>query len=371
MGKIYKRGATWWAAYTTARGEHLRRSLHTYDREVARERLRAAELSPSGDAANETLGGILGAYFARAQISKATRSSYEGKARHLVRVIGAQTPLDRITRREVDAFRDLRLSEGAVAHTVHKELVVLRQALKLASADGLFSGDARNIVASMSPKYVPVDRWITEQQARAMLDFLPVHRHAWFALACWGGLRFSEVEKLRWNDVSFSSRLIHVRGTKTKKSDRMVPISPALESLLPKQHDAGLVVSRWTGVHKALCVAYQRVLGIAPHRGGRAKGGAYNRRPATKLPRLSPNDLRRTCCTWLLLAKVEPMVVARILGHASTTMVYRVYGQISTGQIAAAGAALPTLACTTGVRDTNNSSPLGEHLDSTKNIATT
>lgn len=348
MGKIYKRGNTWWAYYTTARGERIRRSLGTWDRDVARERLRAAELSPSGDPTNETLGGVLGAYFARAQISKATRSSYEGKARHLVRVFGADAPLLSITRSEVDAYRKRRLAEGAKPHTVHKDLVVLRQALKLAHADGLLSGDPRTIVASIATGYVPIDRWLTEDQGRAMLTWLPPHRHAWFALACWGGLRFSEVTNLRWRDVDRKAGLIHVHGTKTKKSDRFVPISEALGSLLPKVDNerggAGdRVVSPWKGVHKALCTAYQRVLGIAPHKGGRAKGGGYNKRPAGKLPRLSPNDLRRTCCTWMLMAKVEPMTVARILGHSSTAMVYRVYAQISTGQITAAGVALPKL----------------------------
>ena len=47
------------------------------------------------------------------------------------------------------------------------------------------------------------------------------------------------------------------------------------------------------------------------------------------IPRVSPNDLRRTFASWLKQRGVDSMVVARLLGHSSTAMVERVYGRLN------------------------------------------
>jgi hypothetical protein len=45
------------------------------------------------------------------------------------------------------------------------------------------------------------------------------------------------------------------------------------------------------------------------------------------IPRASMNDLRRSFASWHLHAGVSTYVVSRMLGHTSSTMVERVYGQ--------------------------------------------
>lgn len=49
---------------------------------------------------------------------------------------------------------------------------------------------------------------------------------------------------------------------------------------------------------------------------------------AVKIRRCSPNDLRRTCATWLRAAGVSPELIAPAMGHADTRMVERVYGRL-------------------------------------------
>ena len=46
------------------------------------------------------------------------------------------------------------------------------------------------------------------------------------------------------------------------------------------------------------------------------------------IARVTPNDLRRTFASWLLQQEVPPMTVAKMMGHRSTDMVMRVYGQL-------------------------------------------
>lgn len=52
------------------------------------------------------------------------------------------------------------------------------------------------------------------------------------------------------------------------------------------------------------------------------------------IPRCSPNDLRRTCATWLRADGASPDVISPVMGHADSRMVERVYGRLSTDQLA-------------------------------------
>ena len=45
---------------------------------------------------------------------------------------------------------------------------------------------------------------------------------------------------------------------------------------------------------------------------------------------MSPNDLRRTFCSWLANNGVTSLSAAKLMGHSSTRMVEQVYAQIST-----------------------------------------
>lgn len=47
------------------------------------------------------------------------------------------------------------------------------------------------------------------------------------------------------------------------------------------------------------------------------------------MPRVTPNDLRRTFASWLVQARETNFVVSRLLGHSTTKMVDLVYGQLS------------------------------------------
>ena len=52
------------------------------------------------------------------------------------------------------------------------------------------------------------------------------------------------------------------------------------------------------------------------------------------IPPCSPNDLRRTFAKWLRASGVAPHLIAPMMGHADTRMVERVYGRLSTEELA-------------------------------------
>jgi integrase len=89
---------------------------------------------------------------------------------------------------------------------------------------------------------------------------------------------------------------------------------PWLEALAP---GTGPVIEPWTNVGRDLPRACERA----------------------GVPRCTPNDLRRTFASWLVQAGTSLLVVSRLLGHSSTRMVDLVYGQLDEATLAAAIAA--------------------------------
>lgn len=335
MGDLYRRGGVYWGRYHDARGRRRRASLKTKDRAVARQRLRDLELAGGPHRAadrslRQALTHLLDVVYAGRNAETVT--SYRQKARHIVRVFGDRTDLVDIDRAAVHGYRATRLEEGAKDHSIHKELVVLRLALREQGIEG--------VVPRTSAHYTPRDRFLTLAQFRAVMDQLPAKRRLWFMAACFLGARDSELAKLRWEDVDLRARVAHVRGTKTKGADRLVPIHSALmPELRAARRDSGLVIERWTNRRRDVTAAWWRVIGFDPgpkwswgtKRGGKSLKGA---------PRISPNDLRRTFISWLKQQGVDSLVVAQIAG-TGVRMVERVYGRLTQEQFREAVKKLP------------------------------
>ena len=56
--------------------------------------------------------------------------------------------------------------------------------------------------------------------------------------------------------------------------------------------------------------------------------------PPKPFPSVSPNDLRRTCATWLRAQGVPPHLIAPVMGHRDSRMVERVYGRLPIDDLA-------------------------------------
>jgi hypothetical protein len=135
---------------------------------------------------------------------------------------------------------------------------------------------------------------------------------AWVAACVATSGRLSEVNRLRVEDYDPVDKVLHVRGTKTEGADRKIPILPEFEPL-------------WAEALPHLPVSWPNVSKRLPERCRRAKIA-----PAT------PNDLRRTHATWLVRDGVSFDLVAKMLGHKSTAMVYRTYGRLEGKALGAA-----------------------------------
>jgi integrase len=317
--RLFKRGGTWYGWFFEADGKRIQRSTRCRDKQAAEAVLREWERrasDPAYAAANTaTLERALAEFLAdraRKGRAKGTLDSYRVKAGHVVRLLGGETKLARIGAREIDLYTDLRHREGASRNTVHKELTVIRVALKLAKRNGEYPKDIDQVMPyGFSPEYKPRTRFLTATEAQALFRELTADRSACVAFILATGARWSEAVSARFEDVDQGRGLVFLRGTKTESARRVVPIVgagvPLLEHALRYAQGAeGLLFTAWGSVRRDLAVACKRA-GIAP---------------------VTPNDLRRTCATWLRQRDVEPHLIASVLGHRDSRMVERVYGRM-------------------------------------------
>lgn len=344
MGTIYQRkaGGTYYGYWTDTRGKHRRQSLRTKDQQVARARLRQLELVSTDPAAHsrhtldEAVANLLDVV--ERGNANGTYRSYKQKARHLQRLLG-NLELGDVTREGVVVLMRQRKLEGASDSTIHKELVVLRRALTEARERGLWRGDPRSIVPAIKVTYQPRERWLTPPQVELLLAEVPAHRRLWIALAALAGGSLSEVERTRVEHVDFAAKRIRIPGRKRSTRWRLVPMHPTLLAMLREAvkgctADASLV-DRWPNVRRDLHAAVDRINATLAE-------SKTKKKPAA-LPKVSPNDLRRTFASWLKQEGVDSMTVAHLMGHSSTRMVERVYGRLSDDTYQDAVAAMPRL----------------------------
>lgn len=311
-----------WIDRTT--GEPVRRSLKTTKKGEAERILFDLEVASANQAKKEeerteTLGESIARFIESVRdIAPATRKFYIGKGRWLNELMG-DIQIGKLTRSDIEDYISQRL-EDVRPTTVKKELTTLSRVLGYAIDRDAWDGDRKRIIPRLKDDYAPKDRWLTRTEYAAVLGALPVDKQFWLVVGIHTGARLSEMHGLKWTDVDFDANVIKIRGTKTVGSRRAVPITSELRRWLEaKTHREGFLLDEWTNYRRGLRLACERV-GVES---------------------ISANDLRRTFASWLLQAEVPTFTVAKLLGHNSTKMVERIYGQLGLGTFKAAMAAFP------------------------------
>jgi integrase len=160
----------------------------------------------------------------------------------------------------------------------------------------------------------PVRRTITPEQSLQILELARNagrrdHLIMYRAL----GIRSSELWRIQREDVHLDEGYVFVNGTKTKPSQRDVPlhamVAEVLERRLRERPADQPLFEKWS--HSACWRALNRW--------ARKAGVPHG---------VSLNDFRRSFTTDLLLAGASDNHVATFLGHGSTTMISKVYGRL-------------------------------------------
>jgi integrase len=239
---------------------------------------------------------------------------YETKAGHLIRLLGRDTDVNRLRLEDIVDYVQARRAETAHQHTIHKELLALYGALRLAKKQKRFRFEVDDLkIDGWESGYVPGDRFLSEAEYVKLEQSLAPKRRLRLRFHVLTGANLGESEKVSREHVDFERRVLTLPGTKTKYRHREIPFSalPELERLLHELVDSlpeeqEQLFEPWGNMRRDLTLACERI-GIAS---------------------VNTNDLRRTFCSWLAQRGVPVIVAAHLMGHGSTKMVETVYARI-------------------------------------------
>ncbi len=165
----------------------------------------------------------------------------------------------------------------------------------------------------------PIDRAIhSQKQGMAysfdeILEFLQTlfnHKHLSYSDKCYFifcllvGTRRNEALTITVEDVDFKNKILHIRGTKTKGSDRQVPLTPLVEKLL-----LSLKVKK----DKYFPIIYKKAHELFRE--------IWNKKKGHKI-----HDLRHTFGTiQICVERVDIKTVSLWLGHSAVETTLRTY----------------------------------------------
>ena len=121
------------------------------------------------------------------------------------------------------------------------------------------------------------------------------------------GCRKSEALRIKWSDIDYDNKVIRIRGTKTKKSDRYIPLFDNIQRLLQNIPKTSVYIFPYT--ESCLCSNFARL---------RKKYGI----------RFRIHDLRHTFASNCFASGVSMKTVQKWLGHSSYTLTANTYTHI-------------------------------------------
>lgn len=217
----------------------------------------------------------------------------------------------KLTREDLERYRASR-----PARTAENEQKLLLAAIKAARRRGEAVPDIERL--KLAPQRRDTEqrtRWLTRAEIERLTAYLHPDRADWVTLACFTGLRLSELNGLGWEHFNIEAELLRAPGTKSKRSKRTIPLSDTVMALLRRRQADGLPPAKpW----------------IKPY-------GVLNRATAKLgLERVIPHDFRRTFASWLLQGGVGHHAIADLLGHQGMDLVRSVYAHLGAADLRAA-----------------------------------
>tara|TARA_R110001583_G_C5670239_1_gene410779 strand:- start:15077 stop:16267 length:1191 start_codon:yes stop_codon:yes gene_type:complete len=233
---------------------------------------------------------------------------------------------DLMAHRAVLAGRPGRGKSGLMSpKTINSHMGILRMILTEASDRFEFVSPYRNIKPLKLQK-IHIEPFSLDEVNRIIEKVREDYRN-YYTLRFYSGMRTGEVDGLKWEYVDFASRQILVRETlvngrteytKTNGSQREVPmLGPVFDALDAQFQSTGnrsqYVFCNREGEPLDHCNVTKRVwYPLLRHLG---------------LKKRRPYQTRHTAATLLLASGENPEWVARVLGHTSTEMLFRVYSR--------------------------------------------
>lgn len=259
---------------------------------------------------------------------------------HILPVIG-ELKLARLTKPQVEAFKD-KLLDKAISHsTASKVLTSLKGIIGEAQRRGLVAQNVamgvRIEASNRTKQKLVVGRDIPDKDEISAL--IAAAHGRWRPLlitAVFTGLRASEIRGLTWDHVDFDKKVIrvdqradaagYIGHTKSEAGQRTVPMTPMVLSALREwklacpKGDQKLVFPSGAGNVEYLVNIVSR--GFKPIQ---VKAGVVNERGGAKY---HFHALRHFFASWIIEQGFSPKKVQALMGHSSIQMSFDRYGHL-------------------------------------------
>lgn len=295
---LVRRSGVWYIAWADGSGRSPRASTGTRDRAEAEQAL-AGFIVASGApaAAAPTIAVLLDRYLA-ARWPNGPPNAERYAQQRLAAELGALTP-DGLTPEQVRRYVARR---GARPTTAARELTVLRAALSHAVDDRIIASAPK---IAVPPPAAPRDRWLTREEAAALVDAcrLP-HLRLFVLLALHTAARRGAILDLTWFQVDLERGRIDYNAPGRQQTAKRRPVVPINAPLL-----AALSAAR-AGARSPYVVEYrgEKLASVK-----KAFAAACR---AAGLAGVIPHTLRHTAATWMAQAGVPLSTIAGILGQS-------------------------------------------------------
>jgi site-specific recombinase XerD len=239
--------------------------------------------------------------------SPRTRKAYLGHARRFVERVPVQGDLPTLLRAHVLTLVD----KGRMSRSYHDQLI---SALRL-FCTRVLKEDVQSLELARPRREDRLPTVLSQGELHRLLAAVDNLKHLLILMIAYsGGLRVSEVVRLRAEDVDRDRGMILVRGGKGRK-DRYTlladAVAPALEGHLLTLDPEGWLFPGGRAGHPLTARSVQKVVGRARRKAGIAK-------------KVTPHVLRHSFATHLLENGTDIRFIQELLGHASvrTTEIY-------------------------------------------------
>ena len=236
------------------------------------------------------------------------------------------TKADILAARTKMAKRKGRGASGLMApKTINSHLTILRMIMTEASERFEFDNPYRNIKPLKLQK-VHIEPFSLAEVERICKYVREDYRN-YYQLRFYTGMRTGEIDGLKWANVDFEKQEILVRETlihgkteytKTDGSQREIPMFGPVHEALKAQHAGTGKLSKFVFCNRE---------GQPLDHNNVTKRVWYPLLEALKLTKRRPYQTRHTAATLLLASGENPEWVARVLGHSSTEMLFKVYSR--------------------------------------------
>ncbi len=250
--------------------------------------------------------------------------------------------LQKLSPQHIQSFYARKLKEGLSARSVRILHAVLHKALDNAVRTNLMTRNVCNAVTP--PRLTKYEiQPLSEAQARTLLDAARGQRlEALLTLAITTGMRRGELLALRWQDINFDTKSLHIRRSvnrlvgygfvesepKTAKSRRKIVLPDFVIDIL-KQHRTRQLEERlidgthWHNQDLVFCNTHGRFL-----QSDRLREMLQRLLKEAGLPYIRFHDLRHSAASILLSMGVHPKVVQELLGHSAISMTMDTYSHV-------------------------------------------